>query len=109
MGGVRVRGAIDARCASSVEAVRAQLTHEPIGIFHLIYRDRPYEVELKDYEFSRATVEDHWTAGASAMGITLSHPQAPRSDARPDGVTTFDLGDAEAIKVKRPITQENPR
>ena len=40
----------------AVEAVQAELTHHPIDIFHLIYRDKPYELESKDYEFSRAAV-----------------------------------------------------
>ncbi|REN14027.1 patatin-like phospholipase family protein, partial [Mycobacterium tuberculosis] len=29
----------------SVLAVQSELTHEPIDIFHLIYRDKPYELE----------------------------------------------------------------
>jgi NTE family protein len=86
----------------SVAAVQAQLTHEPIDIFHLIYRDKPYELESKDYEFSRAAVEEHWESGARDMRNTLSHPETLRSDATVNGVTTFDLGETGAGRVKRP-------
>jgi NTE family protein len=90
----------------SVQAVREQLSHEPIDIFHLIYRDKAYERDSKDYEFSRATVEEHWEAGARDMHATLAHPEALRSDAQTNGVTTYDLGDPDAVRVKRPLLHE---
>jgi len=86
----------------SVLAVQAELTHHPIDIFHLIYRDKPYELESKDYEFSRAAVEEHWEAGARDMRRTLAHPETLRSDATVNGVTTFDLGEPGVERVKRP-------
>jgi NTE family protein len=86
----------------SVLAVQSQLTHQPIDIFHLIYRDKPYELESKDYEFSRAAVEEHWEAGARDMRVTLAHPETLRADATVNGVTTFDLGEHGSGRVKRP-------
>jgi len=90
------------RSDPSVLAVQAELTHHPIDIFHLIYRDKPYELESKDYEFSRAAVEEHWEAGARDMRRTLAHPETLRSDATVNGVTTFDLGEPGVERVKRP-------
>jgi len=87
----------------SVAAIQSLLTHQPIDIFHLIYRDKPYERDSKDYEFSRATVEEHWEAGARDMLCTLGHPEALRSDVQSNGVTTFDLGEPGQIRVKRPM------
>jgi len=86
----------------SVHEVQSQLTHEPIDIFHLIYRDKPYELESKDYEFSRAAVEEHWETGARDMRVTLAHPETLRADATVNGVTTFDLGEHGSGRVKRP-------
>lgn len=86
----------------AVEAVQAELTHHPIDIFHLIYRDKPYELESKDYEFSRAAVEEHWESGARDMRRVLAHPETLRSDAAVNGVTTFDLGEGGSGRVKRP-------
>ena len=93
----------------SVAAVRTQLTRQPIDIYHLIYREKQYELDAKDYEFSRATVEDHWEAGLRDMRATLAHPEALRSDAPANGVTTYDLGEPGTARIKRPlIQQENP-
>ncbi len=85
----------------SVETLRAQFTHAPIDIVHLIYRGRPYERDSKDYEFSRATVREHWQAGMRDMQATLAHPEWLRSEAR-NGVTTFDLSEPGAARVRHP-------
>lgn len=87
----------------SVAAVQAQLTHQPIDIFHLIYRDKPYERDSKDYEFSRATVDEHWATGLRDMHTTLSHPEALRGDLQSNGVTIFDLCEPGTVRVKRPV------
>ncbi|WP_254555545.1 DUF3734 domain-containing protein, partial [Salmonella enterica] len=79
-----------------------QLTHAPIDIFHLIYRDKAYEGDSKDYEFSRATMEEHWDAGMRDMHMTLTNPAALRSGGDVNGVTTFDLGEGGTVRIKRP-------
>ncbi|VTU22759.1 Patatin [Variovorax sp. SRS16] len=97
------------RSDPSVAAVQAQLTRQPIDIFHLIYRDKPYELDSKDYEFSRATVEAHWEAGMRDMRLTLAHPEALRSDVQSDGVTTFDLCEPGLPRVRRPMGPSSRR
>src|SRR5206468_11008180 len=89
----------------AVKALQAQMTHEPIDIFHLIYRDKPYELDSKDYEFSRAMVQEHWQAGARDMRSTIAHPEWLQS-ATQDGVTTFDLTEPGPAKVRRPGPNE---
>ncbi|MBU1442855.1 MAG: patatin-like phospholipase family protein [Gammaproteobacteria bacterium] len=88
---------------ASVQAVRAHLTHEPIEILHLIYRNKPYELESKDYEFSRASVDEHWQAGLRDICTTLQHPELLQVAAESGGVTTFDLAQPDDIRVKRPL------
>jgi NTE family protein len=90
-----------------VAALGLQMKHEPIDIVHLIYRDKPYELDSKDYEFSRAMVEEHWEAGARDMRSTISHPEWLRSAAA-NGVTTFDLEEPGPGKVRRPGPQMEP-
>lgn len=46
-----------------------------INVVHLIYRDKPYEGHYKDYEFSAATMQDHWRSGVDDMRHTLAHPR----------------------------------
>jgi NTE family protein len=86
-----------------VKAVHAQLCSTPIDIFHLIYRDKPYEGDSKDYEFSRATVEDHWEVGMRDVRRALTQPEALVSNAEANGVTTYDLGEPDAVCIKRPM------
>lgn len=73
------------------EALRAALHQGRVDIVQLIYRNRPYELESKDYEFSRASVREHWEAGRRDMCDTLQHPEWLRSAGLEDGVTQYDL------------------
>jgi NTE family protein len=88
---------------------RSLMKHRPIDIVHLIYRDKPYELDSKDYEFSRAMVDEHWEAGARDMRNTVAHPEWLERAAE-NGVTTFDLTEPGPGKVRRPGpgTQEHP-
>lgn len=52
-------------------------------------------------------VLDHWEAGLRDMHTTLSHPAALERAAQSNGITTFDLGEGEAIRIKRPLIQES--
>ena len=61
------------------------------NIAHLIYRAKGYEGESKDYEFSRATMEDHWAAGYQDTLLTLRHPAVLQRSTSLDGVSIFDL------------------
>ncbi|MFZ3120116.1 MAG: DUF3734 domain-containing protein, partial [Variovorax sp.] len=87
----------------AVAAICAELTHQPIEIVHLIYRDKPHELESKDYEFSRASVEDHWEAGLRDIRNTLDHPELLQEASQVNGVTTFDLTEPNAHRVRRPL------
>lgn len=87
----------------SVQAVCAQLSHEPIEIVHLIYRDKPYELDSKDYEFSRTSVDEHWDAGMRDICNTLDHPEWLLAASQTNGVTTFDLTEPNARRVRHPM------
>jgi NTE family protein len=61
------------------------------NVIQLIYRSKDHEGGSKDYEFSRRTMEDHWTAGHHDTIRTLRHPEVLARPAGADGVFTFDL------------------
>ncbi len=63
----------------------------PTDIVHLIYRQKTYELESKDYEFSRVSVMEHWQAGQRDMRDTITHPDWLSSVGIDDGVTQYDL------------------
>jgi len=65
------------------------------NIVHLIYRAKRYEGIAKDFEFSRRTMEEHWSAGYSNARLTLANPQVLELPDRLEGVRTFDFSKNE--------------
>jgi NTE family protein len=54
--------------ASEAAARLAELASDnPLTIVQLIYRRKAYETSAKDYEFSRATMLQHWASGVHAV------------------------------------------
>jgi NTE family protein len=66
-----------------------------VDIVHLIYRQDRYELETKDYEFSRATMQAHWEAGLRDMQRTVDHPEWLSTASDDNGVTVYDLAHEE--------------
>jgi NTE family protein len=63
-----------------------------ISIVHLIYRDKYYETQAKDYEFSRVSMLDHWQAGLNDTRRTLRHEDKWLKPPEPlETVRTFDI------------------
>jgi NTE family protein len=88
-----------------VAQLQAHMKHQPIDIVHLIYRDKLYELDTKDYEFSRAMVTEHWEAGKRDMASTIAHPEWLHSESA-YGVTTYDMAEPGPGKVRRPVLQK---
>jgi NTE family protein len=65
--------------------------HKVYNLVQLIYRSKKYEGDSKDYEFSRASMEDHWRAGYHDTVRTLRHPEVLERPKSLEGVFTFDL------------------
>lgn len=55
---------------------RAALTacDRRFNVIHLIYKDKPYEGQDRDYQFSAASMHEHWRSGLDDMRRTLDHP-----------------------------------
>jgi NTE family protein len=71
-----------------------QSTHPraAMSIVHLIYRQKNYETQTKDYEFSRLSMKEHWQAGLNDTRRSLRHEREwlrPPDDLA--GVRTFDI------------------
>ncbi|ANY78779.1 hypothetical protein BB934_11525 [Microvirga ossetica] len=78
---------------SEMALLRAKADETVHNIVHLIYRAKSYEGSSKDYEFSRETMEEHWSAGYEDTARTLRHPDILKRPVTPDGVATFDLSE----------------
>jgi NTE family protein len=75
-----------------VETLSKHADEKVYNLIQLIYRAKNYEGCSKDYEFSRRTMEEHWTAGYNDAVRTLRHPEVLKRPDGLDGVFTFDLG-----------------
>ena len=62
-----------------------------ITIMHLINRRLDTASSAKDYEFSRATIRQHWEAGLDDVRRTCAHPDWANAMEIYDGVRAFDL------------------
>lgn len=80
----------------------AQLEHAPVDVMQLIYRQKSYELDSKDYEFSRISVQEHWEAGLHDVDHSFTHREWLRRVSHGAGVTTWDLGEPDAPRVRHP-------
>jgi NTE family protein len=81
----------DLRNGPEAQLLRPVGDHKVYNIVHLIYRARNYEGQSKDYDFSRASMEEHWRAGYHDAIRTLRHPEVLERPTNHEGVFTFDL------------------
>jgi NTE family protein len=71
---------------------KADLERLPaINIMQLIYRQKAYEGDAKDYEFSRLSMKDHWRSGYYDTRNTLQHKDWLTMSNIGDGITTHDI------------------
>jgi NTE family protein len=75
-------------------------------VVHLIYRSKHYESQSKDYEFSRASMLEHWAAGMADTQGTLEDPRWAGRDLPQHGVHVFDFASTaeSAAKTVSPTT-----
>jgi len=71
--------------------LRPNADRKVYNIVHLIYRAKNYEGHSKDYDFSRASMEEHWRVGYHDAVRTLRHPEVLERPTNHEGVFTFDL------------------
>ena len=73
------------------KATKAELQHLPeINIMQLIYKQKAYEGDAKDYEFSRISMKEHWRTGYYDTRNTLTHTDWLQFSGTP-GIRSFDL------------------
>jgi NTE family protein len=71
--------------------LRDELSNLPdITILQLIYTQKPHELECKDYDFSRQSMLDHWSAGYEHTKQVLANPKLFRMPDAGDGVLVLD-------------------
>jgi len=63
----------------------------PLTLIHLVNRHDTKSSDFKDYEFSRATVDDLWAAGHDDVQKVLKHPDSCQVTDLGNGVRVFDI------------------
>jgi NTE family protein len=63
----------------------------PLTLIHLVNRHDTKSSDFKDYEFSRATVNDLWAAGHDDVQKVLKHPDSCQVTDLGNGVRVFDV------------------
>ena len=81
----------DVRQTPEAEIIASEADEKVYNLIQLIYHSKTYEGCSKDYEFSRRTMEEHWSSGYSDAVRTLRHPEVLQRPNGSDGVFTFDL------------------
>ena len=71
-------------------AIANALTSSNVAIMQLINRPTTVRSSSKDYEFSRATLDEHWQAGHSDTARSLASPRWRNRSHKP-GIISFDI------------------
>ena len=89
------------------KALAALPVESAVAVVHLIYRSKHYESQSKDYEFSRASMLEHWAAGMSDTQTTLEDPRWLQRERHDQGVHVFDMT-SPSHRATKTITPSTP-
>ncbi|MGN6648494.1 DUF3734 domain-containing protein [Trinickia sp.] len=67
-----------------------------VNVVHLIYKNKSFEGHYKDYEFSHATMLEHWASGLEDIRRSFGHPE------------WFDIPSHEVGFVTRDVHRNRP-
>ncbi len=75
----------------NLAALLGKAVDYPVTVMHLINRGEDYESQGKDYEFSRATINDHWASGRRDVERSFASPRWKQRTLPDCGIVTLDL------------------
>jgi NTE family protein len=73
------------------EFLKEMAGSKPINIVHLIYQQRTYEGDAKDFEFSGTSMREHWESGYDDAKRTLRRKDWLAMPAQDTGVVVHDV------------------
>ena len=76
-----------------VKALRARVAESAVNVVQLVYRSRAWETGAKDFEFSRATMLDHWHQGHEALCKSIDRGDILARNITDGKTAAFDLVD----------------
>jgi NTE family protein len=69
------------------------------NVIHLIYQNKPYESHYKDFEFSPASMQEHWHSGLEDIRQTLQNRHYLAMPDNESGFITHDVHNKEKEKT----------
>ena len=63
----------------------------PVNICHLIYQEKSYERDFKDFEFSGTSMRDHWQSGYEDTLKTLRRPDWLKKPSKSTAIVVHDI------------------
>jgi NTE family protein len=73
------------------EIIASESNDTVYNVVHLIYHTKSYEGVVKDYEFSRRTMEEHWLSGHEDAARALAQPEIFQRPDTIEGFRAFDF------------------
>lgn len=70
-------------------------TAKRYNVIHLIFRNQPYDLHFKDYQFGLASMREHWRSGLTDIRKTLVEPQRLAMPDPDIGFVTHDVHQEE--------------
>ena len=91
--------------ASETARALTELSAEhALTVVQLIYRRKAYESHAKDYEFSRATMLEHWDSGLAAVNRTFEKRHAIMNPGPDISFQSFDEDDHTKVATCEPFS-----
>jgi NTE family protein len=81
----------DLKQDEDVARLAALAAEHAVNVVHLIYRKHGWEGGARDFEFSRATMDHHWTEGLAAIAETMRHDSLLARNIVDGKTAAFDL------------------
>jgi len=84
------------RAHKDVQTLKQEADDKVCNIVQLIYNCKNYEGNVKDFEFSRRTMEEHWREGYNDAVRALNRREVLELPDRAEGVRTFDFAEVKS-------------
>ena len=91
--------------ADYAELAEAISTAKCYNVIHLIFRNQPYDLHYKDYQFGLAAMREHWNNGLIDIRDTLSNPKRLAMPDRDVGFVTHDVH-REQLEARMGVSDE---
>ncbi|TAL76126.1 MAG: patatin-like phospholipase family protein [Burkholderiaceae bacterium] len=73
------------------KTAQALACNKRYNVIHLIYQNKSYERHYKDFEFSPASMQEHWSSGLEDIRQTLAAPHYLNMPTNESGFVTHDV------------------